>query len=133
MTFIESGVESPAIRSREASNLITSMFRRAWQAFCREKGLYEYFWSKLPGFHVTETQLPIGKKVRWGGQPSISSQQVDPSIARARGRADAVTVTAEARCDIKGLAPVTACRFSRELKHSRTGRSLKPGRMLGSF
>lgn len=68
LDFIENGAQVPSIRSREAANLVTSMFRRSWENYCRERGLLEYFYSQISGFHVTEDQVALGKKVRWGRQ-----------------------------------------------------------------
>lgn len=64
--FLEKGSESAVIRSREARNLVSSMFRKAWENHCRSKGLYQYAFSRHFGFHVTEAQLPLGRKVPWG-------------------------------------------------------------------
>ena len=54
--LMECGSQSPNIRGREAQNLITSLFRRAWENFCRSKGLYEHAFATQPGFHVGECQ-----------------------------------------------------------------------------
>lgn len=66
--FLDKGSAAPDIRPREAKNLASSMFRKAWERYCREKGLYEYAFSKQLAFHVTKDQVPIGKKVSWGRQ-----------------------------------------------------------------
>lgn len=68
MEFLEKGSDSPSIRSREAQNLVLSMFRKGWEGFCRTKGLYEYSFSKQLGFHVTKDQVPLGKRIPWGQQ-----------------------------------------------------------------
>ena len=68
MEFIQNGAQAPAIRRREASNLVMSMFRRAWESYCRDHGLLEYHYSQVPGFHVTADQIPVGKKLSWGTQ-----------------------------------------------------------------
>ena len=68
MEFVGQGAESLSIRRREASNLAVSMFRQAWEIFCRERNLHEYFYSQLSGFHVTDEHVPLGKKLRWGRQ-----------------------------------------------------------------
>lgn len=68
LQFIESGVPALALYPREASNLVISMLRRAWENYCRERGLYGYAYSQAIGFHVTDKQLPVGKKVPWGRQ-----------------------------------------------------------------
>jgi len=68
MDFIEYGSQSPDIKPREAQNLVSSIFRRAWENFCRSKGLYEHVFSSHTAFHVGETQMPLGKRVSWGRQ-----------------------------------------------------------------
>ena len=68
MSFIENGADSPAVGRREAANMIVSMFRQAWESYCREMGLLEYHYSQVPGFHASEAQISIGKKLRWGTQ-----------------------------------------------------------------
>jgi hypothetical protein len=66
--LIETGRSSPDIRPREAQNLMSSLFRRAWENLCRSKGLYEYAFSIQPGFHVSEAQMPLGRRIAWGCQ-----------------------------------------------------------------
>lgn len=67
--FIENGSDVLNIRSREARNLVSSMFRKSWENFCHEKGLSRYaFANNQIGFHVTSNQVPIRKKVSWGNQ-----------------------------------------------------------------
>jgi hypothetical protein len=68
MDFIGNGAESPSIRSGEASNLIVSMFRQAWERYCNERNFLVYFYSNLSGFHVTDEHVPIGKRLPWGRQ-----------------------------------------------------------------
>lgn len=68
LDFIESGGKSPDIEPREAKNLVYSMFRRAWENFCRSKGLYEYLFATQTAFHVGEALTPLGKRISWGRQ-----------------------------------------------------------------
>lgn len=68
MAFLEDGADSPFIRSREASNLVVSMLRQAWEAYCRERNLLRYEFSQVPAFHVTADHVPLGKRLRWGRQ-----------------------------------------------------------------
>lgn len=68
MDFLEYGAQSPPIRRREASNLLISMFHQAWEGYCRERKLREYFYSQVSGFHVADEHIPIGKRLRWGTQ-----------------------------------------------------------------
>jgi len=68
LEFIDCGSQSPVIEPRESKNLVFSMFRRAWENFCRSKGLYEYLFATQTAFHIGETQTPLGKKISWGRQ-----------------------------------------------------------------
>lgn len=79
--FLEKGSESPAIRSREAQNFVSSMYRRAWENFCRAKGLYQYQFSLQPAFHVTEAQIPLGRKIPWGRKGARRSSMLRNSAA----------------------------------------------------
>ena len=38
--LLDSGSQSPDIKTRDAHNLVSSMFRRAWENLCRSKGLF---------------------------------------------------------------------------------------------
>lgn len=73
LEFIEKGTDAISLRPREASNIAMSMFRDAWQKYCRSRGLLEYLYSKQPGYHAGDGQLAIGKKVPWGRQGSRRS------------------------------------------------------------
>lgn len=68
LDFCEHGAQDPFIQSREASNLVLSIARRSWENYCRQRGLLDYFYSQLPGFHITDKQIELGKKVPWGKQ-----------------------------------------------------------------
>lgn len=68
MEFIAAGCASPAIRQNEAHRLVNAMFRQSWESYCRSRELYEYPYSKQLGFHVSEKQMPLGKRVSWGRQ-----------------------------------------------------------------
>lgn len=66
--FVEKGLPDRRVRPLEARNMIVSVLRQAWNARCRERGLFEHIWSKTSGFHVGAKLLPIGQKVSWGRQ-----------------------------------------------------------------
>lgn len=53
---------------QDASNIVHSMFRQAWNRLCRDLGLLEYTYSKTIGFHVSHQQAEIGQKIPWGKQ-----------------------------------------------------------------
>ena len=65
--FINNGSRVVNIRPREARNLVSSMFRKSWENFCREKNLLRYVFSNnQTGFHVNKNQFPISRRVSWG-------------------------------------------------------------------
>ncbi len=69
LEFTQHGSQSLGIKQREASNMAVSMFRQAWINYCRKNGLFEYSYSSGQiGFHASENQTPIGKKISWGKQ-----------------------------------------------------------------
>jgi hypothetical protein len=83
LDFVEYGSQSPVVKQREAQNLVSSMFRRAWENFCRSKGLYERLFSPRTAFHVGEAQAPLGKRIPWGRQGQRRSSMLRNS---ARGK-----------------------------------------------
>lgn len=62
------GSAAPNIQPREASNLVISMFRKAWENFCRSRGLLEFSYSKQFGFHITKEHVGLGQRISWGQQ-----------------------------------------------------------------
>jgi hypothetical protein len=66
--FRTEGLEGLGIRGQDASNMIHSMFRQAWNNFCRRRGLLEYAYSNAIGFHVSKDQTKIGERIPWGNQ-----------------------------------------------------------------
>ena len=66
--LLANGSASPDIRPREARNLVISMFRKAWENFCRSKDLLEFAYSNQLGFHITKEHVKLGKRVSWGRQ-----------------------------------------------------------------
>lgn len=68
LDFINCGSQSPEIGQRDAQNRVSSMFRRAWDNFCRSKGLCEHLFATQTAFHVGGAQSPLGKKISWGRQ-----------------------------------------------------------------
>jgi hypothetical protein len=68
LDFISCGSQSPEIGQRDAQNRVFSIFRRAWDNFCRSKGLYEHLFATQTAFHVGEALTPLGKKISWGRQ-----------------------------------------------------------------
>ena len=68
MTFRDEGLPSCGLEKQDASNLVHSMFRQAWNTFCRDLGLLECQYSAAVGFHVSKDQAKIGQKIPWGKQ-----------------------------------------------------------------
>jgi hypothetical protein len=68
MEFVKNGSEPCNIRGQDASNIVQSMFRQAWNRFCRERGLLEHQYSKAVGFHASKDLVKIEQKVPWGKQ-----------------------------------------------------------------
>lgn len=77
-SFISEGENQPKIKPKEASNLVSSMVRQAWNGMCREKGLTEYAYSNHLGFHFNKNLIPIKKRVPWG-------EKVDRRSSALRG------------------------------------------------
>ncbi len=65
-TLLAKGSDSPATNPRQAKNVMSSLFRQAWEQYCRERSLVEYAYSKQLGFHIGESQVPLGKRIPWG-------------------------------------------------------------------
>lgn len=68
LKFVESGSEDLGIARQDASNIVVAMFRRAWDQFCRSRGLLEYRYAAATGFHISRDQAKIGARIPWGHQ-----------------------------------------------------------------
>ena len=66
--FFKDGTAQLRLEGRDASNIVNSMFRQAWNRLCRDHGLLEYQYSKDAGFHVAKGQAQVGQKIPWGKQ-----------------------------------------------------------------
>lgn len=66
--FLEIGLPDRKLRAFEARNMIVSVLRKAWNAKCRDRGLFEYLWSKTSGFHAGSKLIAVGQKLSWGRQ-----------------------------------------------------------------
>lgn len=66
--FIADGSDVIGLRGQDARNILQSMFRQAWERMCRDRGLFEYKFSKASGFHATKQHARIGRRIPWGGQ-----------------------------------------------------------------
>ena len=74
--FIAEGLRDRKVRRREASNIVLSLFRQAWELMCRRRRLLEYGWSKHIGFHASDGEVQIGKKIAWGRQGQTRSSML---------------------------------------------------------
>ncbi len=68
ITFIEEGLAACDLKKQDASNMLLSMFRQAWDRFCRDRGLLEYQYSKSAGFHASKDTAKLGQKIPWARQ-----------------------------------------------------------------
>jgi hypothetical protein len=66
--FLRDGWPEKNLRSREATNFVQSISRKAWEVTCRSLGLLSFSYSKSPGFHVSKDQVRIGQRIPWGTQ-----------------------------------------------------------------
>lgn len=68
MTFLSDGAAPLNLAGKDASNIVNSMYRKAWHQCCRDRGLIEYTYSNDAGFHVGSKLAKIGQKIPWGKQ-----------------------------------------------------------------
>lgn len=68
VNFVEEGAETLGLKRQDTSNMVHSMFRQAWNAYCRERGLLEYTYSNAVGFHASKDQGKIAARIPWGKQ-----------------------------------------------------------------
>jgi TIR domain len=66
--FVGVGYPVENIKRQDASNVVHSMLRQAWNKYCQKRGLLEYHYSNAVGFHVGKDQAAVGKKISWGTQ-----------------------------------------------------------------
>jgi hypothetical protein len=66
--FVTDGLPAAGIQRQDASNVVHSMLRQAWNSFCRSRGLLEYQFSNAVGFHIGKDQAAIGQRVPWKRQ-----------------------------------------------------------------
>jgi TIR domain len=68
LRFVEEGLAACDLKKKDASNMVHSMFRQAWNRFCRDRGLLEYRYSNSIGFHASKDMAKIGQKIPWRRQ-----------------------------------------------------------------
>jgi len=76
LDFVETGLKSHNLKGQDASNLVQSMLRQAWNRMCRDRGLLEYEYSNSVGFHATKGLVKVGQKVPWGRQGARRSSML---------------------------------------------------------
>ncbi|HWK68367.1 MAG TPA: toll/interleukin-1 receptor domain-containing protein [Rhizobiaceae bacterium] len=68
LEFVERGSEKLGIAKQDASNIMVAMVRRAWEAYCIERGLLSYQYVGAMGFHASGDQAKLGERIPWGRQ-----------------------------------------------------------------
>lgn len=68
LDFVGNGIPEIGIERQVASNLIIAMLKKAWYAFCKQRGFLEYRYSNGTGFHASAEQAPTGQRIPWGKQ-----------------------------------------------------------------
>jgi hypothetical protein len=66
--FVANGFAERGIKSREASNWVQTIFRKAWESWARQRGLLSFAYSSDLAFHVSRDQAKIGQRFSWGIQ-----------------------------------------------------------------
>jgi TIR domain len=85
LMFVQSGSEECCILGQDASNVVHSMFRQAWNRICRGRGFLESNYSKDAGFHASRDQASIGQKIPWGKQGDKRSSMLRTSLGGTFG------------------------------------------------
>lgn len=83
LEFEQEGMGEINLASQDAHNILMSMLREAWNAFCRECGFTEYSYSSQHGFHANDDHVGIGKRVSWGRQGERRSAMLR-NVARGK-------------------------------------------------
>jgi hypothetical protein len=66
--FVRDGARPLNLKDRDASNIVNSIYRKAWHNYCRGRGLIEYLYSKDSGFHVGPKLAKLRQRIPWGRQ-----------------------------------------------------------------
>jgi hypothetical protein len=74
--FVEQGSRRLSLLRQPASNIVNTMFKEAWFAFCRERGLLEYRYSGSIGFHASPDLAATGQRIPWGRQGARRSSML---------------------------------------------------------
>ncbi len=68
LEFVKGGLPDRNLKAREASNMVHTIFRVAWEARATQLGLLRFAYSTDSAFHVTQDQARIGQRFSWGTQ-----------------------------------------------------------------
>lgn len=68
LDFVGDGFPEIGVERQVASNLVIAMLKKAWRAYCKQRGFVEYLYSNGPGFHASAEQAPTGQRIPWGKQ-----------------------------------------------------------------
>ena len=91
--------------------MVLSMFRQAWDRFCRERGLLEYQYSKSIGFHASKDMAKIGQKysVAAAGRATFvyaAQHRQKPRVAVRRERLARLLAVSALQAEIAGTVRV---------------------------
>lgn len=81
LEFVAEDCPAFGLKRQDTSNIVASMFRMAWERYCRDRGLLEYKYSKSIGFHASKDTVEIGRKIPWRHQGEQRSSMLR-NIAR---------------------------------------------------
>ena len=81
LEFVDAGSKALNLKSQEASNMVQSMLRQAWNRMCRDKGLLEYAYSAAVGFHASSAQVKVGQKFH-GASRATGGRQCFATLLR---------------------------------------------------
>ncbi|XWN29340.1 MAG: toll/interleukin-1 receptor domain-containing protein [Devosia sp.] len=79
----EAGWPALGIEPRDAGNMITSLLRQAWVAYCRKVNLLEHTFSNSTAFLASDPHVAIGQRVPWGRQGARRNSMLR-NIARGK-------------------------------------------------
>lgn len=80
--FVETGMAGADIKAREASNKMTELINKAWEQYCKNKGMIAYAYSNAQGFHISADQVANGFRVPWGKQGGGRRSSMLRNVAR---------------------------------------------------
>lgn len=76
MDLLTSGSVVLNISRHDMRNLISSIFRKAWERFCRQQGFSEYPFGNQICFFLNKNHIPLGKRITWRKQGGVRSSML---------------------------------------------------------